>query len=66
MPEDPILTIQELATYLKLTERTVYRLSQEGKLPGFRVGSSWRFRLRDIDAWIEQQKELVRTGEAQQ
>ena len=46
--------------YLKLTERTLYRLTQDGKLPGFKVGHSWRFRLGDIKAWTEAQKAEVR------
>jgi len=52
---DDILTIKEVAAYLKLTEKTAYRLAAEGKLPGFKVGGSWRFRKADIQAWIEQQ-----------
>ena len=64
MAEDEILTLKEVADYLKLTERTLYRLTQDGKLPGFKVGNSWRFRLRDIEAWIEDRKaEARRTGE---
>lgn len=51
-----ILTLKELAEYLKLTEKTAYRLAAEGKLPGFKVGGSWRFKLVDIEAWIEQKK----------
>jgi len=51
VPED-ILTIREVADYLKVTERTLYRLVQDGKLPAFKVGNSWRFRRADIDAWI--------------
>jgi excisionase family DNA binding protein len=63
MADDEILTLKQVADYLKLTERTLYRLTQEGKLPGFKVGNSWRFRLRDIDAWIEAQKaEVSRAG----
>ncbi len=53
---DEILTLKELAEYLKLTEKTAYRLAAEGKLPGFKVGGSWRFKLTDIEAWIERQK----------
>lgn len=53
---DEILTLKELAGYLKLTEKTAYRLAAEGKLPGFKVGGSWRFKSEDIDAWIEKQK----------
>lgn len=54
---DEILTIQELAEYLKLNEKTAYRLAGEGKLPGFKVGGSWRFKRVDIEAWIEKQKD---------
>jgi len=53
---DEILTIQELAEYLKLNEKTAYRLAGEGKLPGFKVGGSWRFKREDIEQWIEEQK----------
>lgn len=53
---DQILTIKELADYLKLAEKTAYRLAAEGKLPGFKVGGSWRFKREDVDCWIEQQK----------
>ncbi|MCG7551921.1 helix-turn-helix domain-containing protein [Pseudoalteromonas sp. Of11M-6] len=53
---DEILTIQEVADYLKLNEKTAYRLASEGKLPGFKVGGSWRFKRTDLEAWIEKQK----------
>ncbi|RZD21557.1 helix-turn-helix domain-containing protein [Pseudoalteromonas sp. MEBiC 03485] len=53
---DEILTLKELAEYLKLTEKTAYRLAAEGKLPGFKVGGSWRFKRTDLDQWIENQK----------
>ncbi|KGJ90826.1 methylation-associated defense system helix-turn-helix domain-containing protein MAD1 [Colwellia psychrerythraea] len=53
---DEILTIQELAEYLKLNEKTAYRLASEGKLPGFKVGGSWRFKRVDLEKWIEDKK----------
>lgn len=53
---DEILTLKEVAEYLKLAEKTAYRLAAEGKLPGFKVGGSWRFKKEDIEHWIEQQK----------
>ncbi len=53
---DEILTLKEVAEYLKLAEKTAYRLAAEGKLPGFKVGGSWRFKREDIDRWIEEQK----------
>jgi excisionase family DNA binding protein len=54
MPED-ILTIREVADYLKVTQRTLYRLVQEGALPAFKVGNSWRFRREDLERWISEQ-----------
>ena len=53
---DDILTLKEVASYLKLAEKTAYRLAAEGKLPGFKVGGSWRFKKLDIEGWIESQK----------
>ncbi len=53
---DQILTLKEVAAYLKLAEKTAYRLASEGKLPGFKVGGSWRFKREDIEAWIEEKK----------
>jgi len=53
---DEILTLKEVADYLKLAEKTAYRLAAENKLPGFKVGGSWRFKKEDILQWIEEQK----------
>ena len=53
---DQILTLKEVAAYLKLAEKTAYRLASEGKLPGFKVGGSWRFKKDDLEKWIESQK----------
>ncbi len=53
---DQILTLKEVAAYLKLAEKTAYRLASEGKLPGFKVGGSWRFKREDLEAWIEEKK----------
>jgi excisionase family DNA binding protein len=51
-----ILTLKEVAEYLKLAEKTAYRLAADGKLPGFKVGGSWRFKQSDIENWIEKNK----------
>lgn len=56
MTENEIYTVKEVASYLKLAEKTAYRLASEGKLPGFKVGGSWRFRKQDIDSWINDQR----------
>lgn len=50
-----ILTIKQVADYLKVTERTIYRLAGAKKIPAFKVGGTWRFSKADIDAWIKQQ-----------
>lgn len=56
---DQILTLREVAAYLKLAEKTAYKLAAEGKLPGFKVGGSWRFKCVDIENWIEQNKKAL-------
>ena len=55
MIEDVILTIREVAAYLKVTERTIYRLAAAKQIPSFKVGGSWRFSRTDIDNWIQRQ-----------
>jgi excisionase family DNA binding protein len=51
-PKGEILTLDEVAAYLKAGKRTVYRLAAEGKLPAFKLGGTWRFRRSDLDEWI--------------
>lgn len=53
--ESKILTIKDVAEYLKVTERTIYRLAAAKKIPAFKVGGAWRFRAADIDGWIADQ-----------
>lgn len=56
-PSDEIfLTTEEVLEYLQVNLRTVYRLIKAGKIPAVRVGRQWRFRKRDIDAWLESQR----------
>jgi len=50
-----ILTIKEVAEYLKVNERTVYRLAADKKIPAFKVGGAWRFLRSEIEQWIKQQ-----------
>jgi len=52
---EEIMTLKEVAEYLKLAEKTAYRLAAEGKIPGFKVGGSWRFEKVAIESWIKQQ-----------
>jgi len=55
--DNAIMTIGEVADYLKVTERTIYRLAGAKQIPAFKVGGSWRFSKADIDAWIKKQSE---------
>jgi excisionase family DNA binding protein len=50
-----ILTLKQVADFLKVTERTIYRLAAERKIPAFKVGGTWRFSRTDLDSWIRQQ-----------
>ena len=51
-----ILTIKELSKYLKLTNVTIYKYLSEGKIPGFKVGSRWRFDKDQIDELMKSKK----------
>ena len=56
-PDDEVfLTTEEVLEYLQVNLRTVYRLIKAGKIPAVRVGRQWRFRKRDIDAWLDSQR----------
>jgi excisionase family DNA binding protein len=54
--DDVFLTTEEVLAYLQVNLRTVYRLIKAGKIPAVRVGRQWRFRKRDIDAWLDSQR----------
>ena len=54
--KNDIMTIKELADYLKIAEKSAYRFASEKKVPGFKVGNAWRFRKSEIDNWIKKQE----------
>lgn len=54
-PANSVMTVKEVADYLRVNQRTVYRLAAESRLPGFKVGTNWRFKRGDIDGWIAAQ-----------
>ena len=54
--DEGFLTTEEVLEYLQVNLRTVYRLIKAGKIPAVRVGRQWRFRKRDIDGWLENQR----------
>jgi excisionase family DNA binding protein len=62
MVEESFLTTDDVLEYLQVNLRTVYRLIKAGRIPAVRVGRQWRFRKRDLDAWLESQR--ARQGRA--
>jgi excisionase family DNA binding protein len=54
--DEGFLTTDEVLEYLQVNLRTIYRLIKAGKIPAVRVGRQWRFRKRDIDAWLERHR----------
>ncbi len=61
--ESGVLTIKEVAEYLKVTERTIYRLAAAKDIPAFKVGGTWRFRAMDIDGWIVDQSKKAENAD---
>ncbi|MEO8054500.1 MAG: helix-turn-helix domain-containing protein [Acidobacteriota bacterium] len=54
-----ILTIRQLSEYLMVSEKTIYRMLDKNLLPAVRVGAQWRFRKKDVDAWLDEQVRKV-------
>jgi len=50
-----LLTIQQVADYLQLNQSTVYQWAQKGRLPAIKLGGRWRFRGKDLEAWLDAQ-----------
>lgn len=50
---DDIMTVEDVARYLKLKPQTVYKWAQEGRIPATKLGKEWRFRRRILDEWID-------------
>ncbi len=60
----PAMTVRDVAGFLAVDEKTIYRLAQQGKLPGFKVAGTWRFQLQDIQRWIDERKEAAKAKKA--
>ncbi|MGZ8832620.1 MAG: helix-turn-helix domain-containing protein [Thermoanaerobaculia bacterium] len=59
VPDHDVLTIKQLSEYLMVSEKTIYRMLEKKRLPAIRIGAQWRFRKRDIDAWLDDQVRKV-------
>ncbi|MDR2398326.1 MAG: PTS sugar transporter subunit IIA [Spirochaetaceae bacterium] len=62
MIEEDILTIDEVAQYLRVSERTVYDWAQKGEIPAGKIGTAWRFKKAEIEKWVNDR--LSNTGGA--
>ena len=56
---DEIMTIRDVALFLRMTEKSIYRYALDGAIPGFKVGGAWRFRRSEIKRWIISQEQRV-------
>lgn len=52
-----IMTVHDVADYLRLSEAKVYRMAKEGHVPAIRMGKTWRFKRDLIDDWIRRETE---------
>ena len=52
--ENDIMTLEEVASYLRLKPQTIYTWAQEGRIPGAKLGKEWRFKKSIIDEWFIQ------------
>ncbi|HNP93438.1 MAG TPA: PTS sugar transporter subunit IIA [Rectinema sp.] len=52
--DDDILTIEEVAKYLRVSERTVYDWAQKGEIPSGKIGTVWRFKKSEIERWVNE------------
>lgn len=59
MSNEEVLKLKEVASLLKVGEKTVYSMSKSGELPAFKVRGQWRFSRKDLDSWIERQKHVI-------
>ena len=66
IPDGEILTLDEVASYLRAGKRTVYRLTQNGEIPAFKVGGTWRFRRSELDRWTDTNSNQRTHGQKEQ
>jgi len=53
---EKLMTLEEVAEYLRLSVHTIYKMAQKRKIPALKAGKKWRFRKEDIDRWLEKDK----------
>jgi excisionase family DNA binding protein len=55
-----VMTLEEVAAYLRVHQSTVYRLLKAQSIPAFKLGSDWRFNQESIDKWIAESEQRSR------
>ncbi len=50
-------TIEQIADYLQVSKEKVYKLCQRGRMPASKLGGQWRFDIKEVDAWVRQQRQ---------
>ena len=60
MIQKAYLSVEEVAQQFGITPTTVYRLAQQGRLPGFKIGNQWRFSHEMLDSWVADQVTVER------
>jgi excisionase family DNA binding protein len=64
MTELDLMTVEEVAQYLRLKPQTIYKWAQEKRIPAVKLGKEWRFRKRILDEWLDSQILPNREGQA--
>jgi len=66
MTTHDIMTVEEVAEYLRVSERTVYEWAQKGEIPAGKLGTTWRFKRREVERWVDRRLAGGRRGAGQQ
>ena len=61
---DMVMTIRDVANYLRMAESTVYKLANDGQLPGRKVGGGWRFSRKELERWLFRPESLPTENQA--
>ncbi len=59
---EELLTLEELAKYLKISKHTLYKMLEREKIPALKIANQWRFKKSDIDKWLEKQRKVPLKG----
>jgi len=62
---DKWLTLEQIAEYLQMSTSSIYKMAQAGKIPAYKVGRQWRFRIEEIDKWVTQKKTMNKLTDLQ-